>query len=369
MKVVHMIDSEGMYGAEYVLYNLLPCLRDNGVDAMLACLSPTDSPGADLGRALEKKQVPVFYLDEKKKISTEGLLSIYRTIRSCRADILHVHGYKATILGGMAARVAGVPIISTYHADASRYPELSTRVKIETPILKMAKMVIAVSDIIKDGLIRRGIGESRLTVIHNGIGDPTRRLMSAFSPDVEAEAPLRILCIGRLIPVKRFDLAVRAISVLRKEFPCAHLTIAGAGPLQSELRSLVEALDLEASVSLPGYVSDTGDLFRKSDIFALPSETEGSPITLIEAMAYAKPIVASMVGAIPEMVGGNAGSQLIAPGNLEQLIDALRRFMSDPEYRRESGRLSRKRFERSFTAETMTARYVKQYEACLRGAR
>jgi len=69
------------------------------------------------------------------------------------------------------------------------------------------------------------------------------------------------------------------------------------------------------------------------------------------------------------MVGGNAGSQLIAPGNLEQLIDALRRFMSDPTYRRESGRLSRRRFERSFTAETMTARYVKQYEACLRGVR
>lgn len=369
MKVVHMIDSEGMYGAEYVLYNLLPRLRDIGIDAMLACLSPSGSAGADLGRALEKRNVPVIYLDEKKKISPKGLLSIYRTLRSNRADILHVHGYKATILGGIAARVAGVPVISTYHAEADRYPELSTYVRVETPFLKMASRVISVSRIIKDGLIRRGISEAKLTVIHNGIEDPARRLMNDGSPNGALSTPMRILCIGRMIPVKRFDLAIRAISVLRREFPDVRLTIAGAGPLEAELQSLVKALDLEASVSLPGYIADTGELFRKSAVFALPSETEGSPITLIEAMAYAKPIVASAVGAIPEMVSGNAGSQLIAPCNLKQLIDAMRRFISDPAYRCESGRLARKRFERSFTAETMAARYGEQYEMCLRGAR
>ena len=369
MKVVHIIDSEGMYGAEYVLYNLLPCLRDIGIDATLACLSPTGSAGADLGRALDEKGVPVVYLDERKKISMKGLLSIYRTLRSSRADILHVHGYKATILGGMAARIAGVPIISTYHAEAGKYPELSTYVNIETPFLKWASRIIAVSDIIRNELIRRGISEAKLCVIHNGIVDPTRHPMSDFSPVVESETALRILCIGRLIPVKRFDLAIRAISVLRREFPDVHLTIAGAGPLQAELQSLATDLGLGAFVSMPGYISDTGELFRKSAVFALPSETEGSPITLIEAMAYAKPIVASAVGAIPEMVSGNAGSKLIAPCNLEQLIDALRRFMSDSVYRRESGRLARKRFERLFTAETMAVRYGEQYEACLRGTR
>lgn len=362
-----MIDSEGMYGAEYVLYYLLPCLRNIGIDAILACLSPTDSAGADLGRALEEKSVPVLYLDERRKISPRGLSSIYRTLRSSRADILHVHGYKATILGGMVARIAGVPIISTYHAEAGRYPELSTYVKIETHFLKMTSRVITVSRIIKDELIQRGISEAKLSVIHNGIVDPSRRLMSEFSPNDEPEAPLRILCIGRMVPVKRFDLAIRAISLLRREFPSVHLTIAGAGPLRADLQSLVKTLDLETSISLPGYVPDTYELFRESDIFALPSETEGSPITLIEAMAYGKPIVASAVGAIPEMLNGNAGSQLIAPGNLEQLIDALRRFMSDPAYRRESGRLARKRFEKYFSAETMAVRYCEQYEACLRG--
>jgi len=312
--------------------------------------------------------VPVVYLDERKKISPKGLLSIYRTLKSNRADILHVHGYKATILGGMAARIAGVPILSTYHAEAGKYPELSTYVRIETPFLKMTNRVITVSNIIKDELIRRGIPEKTITVIHNGIGDPTRRLMSEFSPDVKSETPLRILCIGRLIPVKRFDLTIRAISVLRREFPDVHLTIAGAGPLQAELKSLAKDLGLGSSVSLPGYVSDTGELFRKSDIFALPSETEGSPITLIEAMAHSKPIVASAVGAIPEMVSGNAGTLLIAPSNLDQLVRALRRFISDPAYRRESGRLARKRFESSFSVETMAARYGEQYEVCMRGA-
>lgn len=369
MRVVHMIDSEGMYGAEYVLYNLLPCLRKIGIDAMLACLSPTGSAGADLGRALGEKAVPVVYLDERKKISFKGLLSIFRVLRSSRADILHVHGYKATILGGMAARIAGVPIISTYHAEAGRYPELSAYVNLETPFLKWANRVIAVSRMIRDELIRRGVSETRLCVIHNGINDPARLSNKDFSHDVETGTPLRVLCIGRLIPVKRFDLAIRAISVLRRDFPNVHLTIAGAGPLHAELQSLAKDLGLGDSVSLPGYISETEELFRKSAVFVLTSETEGSPITLIEAMAYGKPIVATAVGAIPEMTTGNAGAQLIAPCNLEQLIDALRRFIADPAYRRESGKLARKRFESCFTAETMAARYGEQYEACLRGTR
>lgn len=369
MKVVHMIDSAGMYGAEYFLYNLLPCLRNIGIEAMLACLSPTDTAGADLGRVLERKSVPVVYLDERKKISPKGLLSIYRTLRSSHADILHVHGYKATILGGMVARAAGVPFISTYHAEAGKYPDLSTYVRIETPFLREAARIIAVSKVIKDELTQRGISQGKISVIHNGIEDPIRHATEDFSMACDNEAALSILCVGRLIPVKRFDLVIRAVAILRNEFDKMHLTIAGAGPLENELKSMVTKLGLGNSVSLPGYVFDKEVLFRQADIFVLPSETEGSPITLIEAMAYGKPIVASAVGAIPEMTTGNAGAQLISPCNLEQLIDALRRFIADPSYRRESSKLARKRFESCFTAETMAARYSEQYETCLRGAR
>lgn len=369
MKVVHMIDSEGMYGAEHVLYNLLPRLREMGIDAMFACLSPTDTAGADLGRALEKKRVPVVYLNERKKISPKGLLAIYRTLKSSRAKILHVHGYKATILGGMVARAAGVPIISTYHAEAGKYPELSTYVRMETPFLRKAACVIAVSGVIRDELTQRGISKGKISVIHNGIEDPIRHSMADYRMTDESKSELGILCIGRLIPVKRFDLVIRAVSILRNEFPGVRLTIAGAGPLEAELKSMVKNLGLEDSVSLPGYVSDIAELFRNADIFVLPSETEGSPITLIEAMAFSRPIVASAVGAIPEMVCGNAGSKLVAPCNLEQLIDALGQFMSDPVYRRDSGRAARKQFESSFTVEAMAARYVEQYDSCLRGTR
>ena len=112
MKIVHLINSEGMFGAEYMVFNLLIALKKLGADVIFGCLSPINSPGADLGRELAKKQIPVVFINEHKKISLRGLLAIFRLLKGSHADLLHVHGYKATILGGIIAAIMNVPLIS-----------------------------------------------------------------------------------------------------------------------------------------------------------------------------------------------------------------------------------------------------------------
>lgn len=357
-----MIDSEGMFGAEYVIYYLLPALRNLGANVHFACMCPRDSPGADLGRRLEQKGIPVFYLDERKKFSIKGLYSIYRALRTSQADVLHVHGYKATILGGLISQLLRLPMVTTYHAEAETYHDLKLRTyaAIETYFLKRASRIIAVSRMIKKGLISRAIPTERISVVVNGVDDLSR----GFTVNARSNSP-HVICIGRLIQLKRFDLVIKAISILKEEFPGLHLTIAGSGPLQRKLRSLADELGISDRVSLPGYVSDPRDMLSQADVFVLASETEGSPISLIEAMIFSLPVIASHVGSIPDMLQSLNGPTLIRPGDQEQLINSLRFLLSRPQLRRDLGKSARRLFEREFTSEIMASRYMSQYENVL----
>lgn len=360
MNIVHMIDSEGMFGAEYVIYYLLPALRKLGANVHFVCMCPTDSPGADLGRKLEKRGIPVFYLNERKKLSVKGLFSIYRILETSSADILHAHGYKATILGGFVSKISGLPFFTTYHAEAEKYPEFRAYAGIETHLLRHASRIIAVSKLIERGLIGRGISPERVSVISNGIDDLSSGL------NVKKRNPSsHVLCIGRLIGLKRFDLVISAISILKEEFPDIHLTIAGSGPLEDQLRSLAKELGISDRVSFPGYVSDTTELLSHADVFVLASESEGSPIALIEAMIFSLPIIATNVGSIPEMLQSRNGITLIRPGDQKQLLDALGSLLSSHRYRSELGLAARRRFEKEFTSEIMASRYMNQYKTFL----
>jgi len=114
-----MIDSEGMFGAEYVIYYLLPALRNLGANVHFACMCPRDSPGADLGRRLEQKGIPVFYLDERKKFSIKGLYSIYRALRR-QADVSRAW-LQSNYSRGLSLAASALTDGTTYHAECETY--------------------------------------------------------------------------------------------------------------------------------------------------------------------------------------------------------------------------------------------------------
>lgn len=365
MKVVHMMDSAGVYGAESFLNSLLPSLRQLGVSVAFACLSPLESNGTDLGRELEKNSIKVFFVNEKKKISLKGLCTIYKIQQMTGANILHVHGYKATILGAIVSLFAKLPILSTYHADANRYPELANYVKIETWFLKRSAHIIAVSNIIKRDLIIRGISSKKISVIYNGIRPCDIEKFDINATDMSSR--VTILCVGRLISVKRFDLALHAFSLLNAKFKNLFLTIAGDGPERNSLLGLISELGLVDSVTMPGYVKDTSRLYREATIFLMSSETEGSPIALLEAMSHGLPIVATSVGAIPDMVTDGKEAILVPPNDLPMLADALRYLLSHPEKALELGRLAKCKFENFFNVQRVAEGYKRVYENILKG--
>lgn len=361
-RVLHLIDSGGVYGIERVLLDLLPALQERGVPVLLGCLGPLGSPGCEVGKEAIGKGVPVVFFDERKKISAHGILAIRRTAGETKIGAIHTHGYKANILGGIAGLLTGLPLISTYHCEAAALPELSRYMRIEDFFLRRAHLVLAVSKRIREELVGRGVPGHRTRVVYNGAADRfgagrrgSGRERSGFSP--------HLLCVGRLERVKRHDLALDALRRLKAAFPASGLTIAGDGPLAEGLRKRVEETGLASAVALPGFVGDIRGLYDSADIFVLSSDSEGTPMALIEAMSASLPIVSTAVGSIPDVLTSGRDALLVPPNDVDALTRAVASLASDRRLAERLGRNGRRRFEEIFSRDSMAESYVRCYRS------
>lgn len=361
MNVLHLIDSQGLYGAEHVLLNLLPSLQSCAINSTLGCMSSISSPGADVGKELIKLGTPVIFLNETRKVSIKGLIAIYKAIKKTRADIIHVHGYKATILGGLISHLMRIPFLVTYHGEAKQRPELSNYIRIETFILRYAKHVIAVSSNIRSELIDRGIRENMTSVIYNGIKDPLLNVSKVNSKT--SDQSVHLLCIGRLVLLKRYDIIIDSVNMLRHDFPNIIVSIAGSGPLTDILKHKANELDLNSHIKFLGHISETDGLYHKADIFLICSDTEGSPVTLIEAMAFSLPIIATSVGAIPEMVQNGVNAILVPPNDVKMITESIRLLITNPDLSRSLGKAARMRYLERFTSDVMAHAYFQRYNS------
>jgi glycosyltransferase involved in cell wall biosynthesis len=307
------------------------------------------------------QEIQVTFLNEKRKASLRGLKKIYDCLRNNGTEILHVHGYKAAVLGGLVARLAKIPVVMTYHGEAAYCPELSTQVKIENFFIRKASLLIAVSNRIRNELKSRGVPDHKIVVIHNGIADLAAiKKKNELSVEYSKFSP-HLISVGRLVQIKRFDLAINAVSQLKSLFPGIGLSIAGTGPLEETLRKQVANLNLDNNVQFLGYVRDVESLYSSADVMLLCSDTEGSPITLLEAMAFALPIIATSVGAIPEMVSNGKDVLLIRPGDLSQLVGAIAKLLNNSDLRRILCEKARKNYLKKYNSENMATKYMRIY--------
>jgi len=360
IEVLHLMNSEGVYGAEQVVLELLKVMQKRKEKVAFACFSPAGTPGAEIGSLMIAQNVPTFFIDERKRISFKGLARIREVLKSTGVQILHAHGYKATILGGFVAKLCGLPFVCTYHGETKHLPELKWYVRLENYFVRRAIKIIAVSDAIKYELIHRGVSRDKISVVYNGIGDPfctglpfEIKKQKVFDP--------HLLCVGRLVGLKRHDLVLQALRRIRQRYPYAGLSIAGEGPEKKNLKNLAEKLGLQSSVCFLGYVPDTKRLYEEADIFVLSSDAEGTPISLLEAMAASKPIVATGVGAVPNMVVHGLSALIVTPDNTESLTKAIETLLEDVDYAKRLGEYARQGFLEHFSSEKMVELYLSVY--------
>jgi glycosyltransferase involved in cell wall biosynthesis len=200
----------------------------------------------------------------------------------------------------------------------------------------------------------------KLRVVHCG-ADLARY---PYRPPRPPDGGLAVLCVARLAPQKGLDILVQAIGALVDGGTDAHLTIVGSGPLEGSLRRRAERLGITGRVSLAGAVGqdDMAEYYAQADVFCLPSLAEGLPVVLMEAMATGRPVVATRIMGVPELVEEGVSGFLVAPGNVDELVGALGELAASPALRESLGRAGRLKVEQAFDSVRCAAEVAEVFD-------
>ncbi len=279
-------------------------------------------------------------------------------LREQRPDIVHTHLLGSDIVGRLAAVLAGTPIIISTQHDVRRRPWIYRAYRRITAHLVDATVACSPS-VATYCRSEMGFPEERLTTIENGVD--IERFSAGISPWRE---PVTFGALGSLIGVKGHANLIRAFKRVAEELPGSRLLIAGDGVERPALEKLVADLGLEGSAQILGRVDDVVGFLSDIDVFVHPSLSEGMPLALLEAMAAAKPIVASDIPALSDALGRDAGV-LVPPDDPDALSDALIEVASNPADAQAMGREAHERAAERYPLSRTVSDYAALYRSLL----
>lgn len=283
-------------------------------------------------------------------------------LRAKAAEVLITHGYKADILGLIAARIARVPILAVSRGWTGHTRKVRLNEALDRRFLRHMDGVVCVSEGQAAKVRRAGIPPHRLHVIRNAI-DPSRfGLPDAGSRTVLQEmfaSPRDVIVVGvgRLSPEKGFDQLIDAAGIAATQVARAGFVLVGDGPERAALEDRVRAAGLEPCVAFAGFRADVDRLLAGADILAQSSHTEGLPNVVLEACAAGIPVVATAVGGTGEVIRDGKNGFLVEPGNPPALADGLLKLMHSPDLRRSMGDHGRQVVRREFSFAEQCAKY------------
>ena len=295
-----------------------------------------------------------------------------RAIEDVAPDILHTHGYDAELIGALA--VSRLPVRHVSHIrdtpgwiPSRRLKHRLRRALTRAVLARAGTEFIAVSEAAKRYVCEHmGWPLSRVRVVLNGI-DAARfcRCESPLPPN--GSGPTILGTAARLAPVKGLDVLLQAMAVLRGQDIPVHLRIAGDGSLRERLGRMAIDLGLSACVEFLGLVQDMPRFYQELDVFVLPSLSEAMPRGVLEAMASARPVVATAVMGTPEAVRDGQDGFLVPAGDPNALAAAVARLARDPQLRHSLGQSGRDRALSCFTVDHVCRGIAEIYEGLLPG--
>jgi glycosyltransferase involved in cell wall biosynthesis len=379
MRVFHIMDSAGIFGAEVMLLNLVRAQRAAGIDALIgsiqtpAALSQKVDQLASRARALS---LPVIDVVMPARALLRGRRVLAAKIKEIQPELIHAHGYKPNILLATLQLTQRLPpIVTTLHGwtglggvSAMALYEYMDR----WALTKLDRIIVVTPAQLKHPALR-GLPAERIYCIENGTDPDWRHALPPEADEAELLTDLEkftrgcriILAIGRLAPEKGYAVLVDAFTKVAAEYTDIRLIIAGEGQLRTQLEDQAAASNIGDRIRLPGYIERIDKLLEKATCLAQPSLTEGLPITVLEAMGLGIPVIATRVGGMPELLEDGMAGTLIDPADAAQLATALHNMLSNQAATQSKVARASELFATHYSAVKMANRYQGIYQDCV----
>jgi glycosyltransferase involved in cell wall biosynthesis len=305
-----------------------------------------------------------------------ALCSLIRLCRKTQCDILHTHTAKAGILGRIAGKIAGVPVIvhtlhgSTFHPFV-RGPARFLYHHLEKLTAHFCNRIISVSSVLSKTYVSQGVGKpEQYITIHSGM--PLKKYLSVTSPKSKILESLGIRSDHKIVGTicqlearKGVSFFLAMAKAVAENMPGCKFIVVGKGEQRQELEALTEKLGLENEVIFTGYRDDVPDLLSIFDVFVLTSLWEGLPRVLVQAAAAGKPVVAFNVDGVPEIVKDAYNGYLVKPKDLQRLVDRVVYLLKNPDAARDMGTKGREIVGRQWTIDAMVSQTRSVYRSLL----
>jgi glycosyltransferase involved in cell wall biosynthesis len=313
--------------------------------------------------ALEDSGTPLLVLPRTSALSLRSWRPLVELLRTERVDIVHAHKFGSNLWASLVGRLAGVPVIIAHEHTWSFEGDLKRRLLDRHVIGRLATVVIAVSEHDRHQMVSvEHLPLEKVVHLPNGVP----RLPESAEAKVRAElgiddsAPV-VVSVSVLRAQKALDVLVRAAQRVHAAIPEVRFLIVGEGPERDKLVGLVRELALEDVVLFTGHRTDIGDVLAASDVVASSSVFEGSPLALMESIGAGRPVVATRVGGVPEIVQNGVEGFLVPPGDPEALADRLLVLLRDRDLRERMGAAGRERQRSEFDIQVMVRRLEQLY--------
>ncbi|HSB55416.1 MAG TPA: glycosyltransferase, partial [Gemmatimonadales bacterium] len=307
LRILHMVVPGTAGGLETVVRLLARSQRDGGSLPIVSTVVESDPGAHPFIAALRAEGTEVRAVRVNPRAYLAEWRALFRLCRHERPDVVHTHGARSDVIGGLAARVAQSRWISTAHGFTGGDTKNRLYERLQMAAYRRADAVAAVSEPLRKKLAQRGVPERRLHLVRNAWSagsSPLPRLEARGRLGLPPDRPV-LGWVGRLSREKGLDLLIDAVA--RLDDPRVMVAVVGDGAERPALQAQAAALGLGDRIRWHGPLPEAAPLFSAFDLYVLSSRTEGTPMVLFEAMAAGVPIVAARVGGVPDILDAEAG--------------------------------------------------------------
>lgn len=358
--VLHLIETSGPGGAENVLIRLVENL-DRSRYRSLVCLLRDGW----LKAQLQSRGIETIVNPQHRSLDFHWLFNLARLLRNRPIHVMHAHEFAMNVYGSILSRMTGIPIVATVHGK--NYYWSKWRRCLAYQFVARQSVMVAVSEDLRQFVTQRlAIHPDNIRVVHNGVhlrqhAVSDRRNTIRKEMGINGSQPC-IGTVGNLYAVKGQAYLLRACAAVAKEFPDFVLLVAGRGEQLESLEEEARSLGIERNVRFLGFREDVPALLEAMDVFVLPSVSEGLPVSILEAMALGKAVVASNIGGIPEVVKDGTTGYLVPPSDPAALTAKILLLLHHPQLAADLGESGRKRVQEVFSLDKMVQEYESLYE-------